>query len=149
MPEFESTVYTNQNVISFVGYDQEFSSKLLDCKYVDYKRVIFEGGNKVTVNKIDFLDAVKSAIITSNAETNAIELNFGSDSYIKSKGGQNESVIGFDCDCSFDCSMAINAKYLSDTISAIEDEAIEIGIDDKGLSFNTSTINSIITKVKI
>lgn len=150
-PVFHGGVYKNNNILAFIGDNEQFKTKLIDGQYVPYDRVIFESDQLVNVNKSDIIDAIKSVSITSNTETNSIVLHVGKESYVKSKAQNDESIIGFDTDDGFnhEIEKGFNWSYLIDALKSIESEQITIGFCEKGAVISDDNINNIVMGVKI
>jgi len=151
-PLIDGATYYNNNIIALIGDNEQFKCKLIDAKYVDYRRAIFEKEHQVDVNKADFIDAIKSAMITSNTETKSILLHFGKESYIESKTQKDKSTIGFECSQPVEIEgfeIGSNSSYLLDAVNSIEPDQVAIGLCERGFVISDENINNIIMRVKV
>lgn len=126
----EGVVKCNQNIISFIGTDIIVKSKLLDGKYPDIKRAIQTPSVIMTVDAAELAEAVKSAQVTANTETNAIRLYAGKDCAIESTGAKRDnSRVEFYASVEGEYEGGFNAKYLIDALSYYDGD-IQIGFSD-------------------
>jgi len=105
--------------------------RLIDEKYPDYKAVIpTENPNKLTLNRNDFLTAVKRVSITSNKTTHQIRLKIaGSELNISAEDidFENESQEKLNCQYSGeDMEIGFNSKYLAEMIAAVDSNDLNL-----------------------
>lgn len=147
--DIDGKVYLSNNVLSFVSDEYSFKSKLIDGKYVPYEKIIpSKFTSNVTVNREDFIDAVKAAKINSPDSGN-IFFKFGKDSEIKSRSGKNEdAVIGFDCESSNEFEMGFNSSYLIEALNMLSLDSIDIKFTDGQLYIEQEGVANLISMVK-
>lgn len=99
--------------------------RLIDEKYPDYRAVIpTENPNKLTVERADFLMAVKRVSITSNKTTHQIRLKItGSELTISAEDIDFENESQEKMTCSYegeDMEMGFNSKYLLEMLTTMD-----------------------------
>lgn len=145
-------VYFNQNVLCIEFDNLMFKTKLVDGKYVSYERLIPSYTKSISVNKTEFIDSIKSAMITANEKSRAVIFSFGDESTVRSKSGSgHDSVIGFESDCSECFEVAVNSDYILAAISNSESEEVKIQYKDETspLFIGGEIINSIVMPVRV
>jgi len=127
----EVTVEFNRSNAHFSTSDLSLICRLIDEKYPDYKAVIpTENPNKLTLNRNDFLTAVKRVSITSNKTTHQIRLKIaGSELNISAEDidFENESQEKLNCQYSGeDMEIGFNSKYLAEMIAAVDSNDLNL-----------------------
>ena len=148
--DIEGKVYLSNNILSIISSDHSFKSKLIDGKYVPYQKIVpTEFKSTVTVNREDFIDAVKAAKINS-PESGNVFFKFGKESEIKSRSGKNEdAVIGFDCESTSEFEIGFNSSYLIDALSMLTLESIDMKFTDSQLYVEQAGVINLISMVRI
>lgn len=129
-------VCVNENQVSFAADEIEFTSRLIDGNFPNYKQIIPEGNDtKAIVKASDLASVLKVASLFARESANSVNI------FIRSKGkievsanssqiGDSSSTIeaqveGKDGDISF------NSKYILDVLASTKDENVEFEISGK------------------
>ncbi len=120
--------FNRQNAHFQIG-EQTLICRLIDEKYPDYRAVIpTENPNKLTIERSEFLMAVKRVAITSNKTTHQIRIKLaGSDLTISAEDidFENESQEKLTCNYEGeDMEIGFNSKYLLEMINNIDASTI-------------------------
>lgn len=121
----------NQQNAQFQFGEQSLICRLIDDKYPDYKAVIpTENPNRLTVDRADFLMAVKRVSITSNKSTHQIRLKMTPTELTISAEDidfENESVERMPCSFEGDeMEIGFNSKYFLEMLSNMDASTITI-----------------------
>ena len=148
--DISGTVFLSDNVMSIIDESYEFKCKLIDGKYIGYERAIPQSSvNNVSVERADFIDAIKAAQINAPDSGNVI-FHFCDESTIRSRSGRNEDAkIGFDCETSADFEMSFNSSYLIDALKVIKSESVELLFTDSQMYFREGGILNVISMCRI
>lgn len=111
-------------------YSIEFTTKMIDGKYPDYRRVLPSHQQRVaTVNIEDFKRAIQRVSILSNEKDGCIIINF-TNGEIKLTASNREQDEAYEyLDVSYDSDeieVAFNAQYLSDILNCLDSANAEI-----------------------
>jgi len=136
--EEEVAVEISPNQANFTFSNIRLISKVIDGKFPDYNRVIPIGHqNKLTVNRMDVLQAMQRASILSNEKYHGIRLVLGANSLrlISSNSEQEEAeeelevaYAGESLDVGF------NVTYLIDVLNNVQSETVEFSFADANSS---------------
>lgn len=143
--DIKGDAFLSENVFSIIDDGYSFKCKLIQGKYVSYERAIPSKFNHtVTVNRDDFIDAVKAAKINA-PDTGNVLFSFGPESKITSRSSKNEDAsIGFDCDADGEFEMGFNSSYLLDALNAIHSDSVLIQFtDSQACIINDLSVNVI------
>ena len=153
MPEIGGgKVYYNQNILCVEYDDLIFKTKLIDGKYVSYERLIPSYDKSIAVNKTEFIDSIKSAMITANEKSRAVIFEFCDESTVRSKSGTgHDSSIGFESDCAESIELAINSDYLLAAVNNAESEDLKIQYKDgtSPVFIEGEIVNSLVMPVRV
>ncbi len=121
----EVSVNYNRSNALFTFGDVSLICRLIDEKYPDYKAVIpAENPNKLTIDKSEFLMAVKRVSITSNKTTHQIRLKLaGSELTISAEDIDFENESQEKLACTYegeDMEIGFNSKYLMEMLSNMD-----------------------------
>ncbi len=121
----------NRQNAQFQFGEQSLTCRLIDEKYPDYKAVIpTENPNRLTVDRGDFLMAVRRVSITSNKSTHQIRLKMTSSELTISAEDidfENESVEKMACSyLGDDMEIGFNSKYLLEMLNNMDAAMITI-----------------------
>ena len=149
-PTITGDVYLSDNVLSIVNEFESFKCKLIDGKYPDYKSVIpKEFNHEVTVNRLDFIDALKAARINA-PESGNVAIKFCNESIINSRSGkQEDAAIGFDCETSSDFDMGFNSSYLIEALSVLNCDSVEMKFTDNLVYIESDGIKNTVAMCRI
>lgn len=112
------------------SYSIEFTTKMIDGKYPDYRRVIPNHQQRVaTVNIEDFKRAIQRVSILSNEKDGCIIINFTNGEIKLSASNRDQDEAYEYLDVSYDSDeieIAFNAQYLSDILNCLDSGNAEI-----------------------
>ncbi len=126
----------NDNQILFASNDLEFTSRLIEGQFPNYKQIIPETNEtKATVSRQDFINIIKIASLFAKENANSINLNIKSKGKIEvsansSQIGESSSFVeatveGKEGDISF------NSKYLIDVLNNIKEQKVSFEMSGK------------------
>lgn len=131
-------VFLGANHIRIIDTEFSFTSKLVDGRFPDYRRVLPRNGDKVLETNKDALKQVLSrASILSNEKFKGVRLNFSS-SELKITANnpeqeQAEEVIEIDFPFD-DVEIGFNVSYVLDVLNALKDEVVKFTLADANSS---------------
>jgi DNA polymerase-3 subunit beta len=146
-------IYISDNILSIVDSvnQSSFKCKLVDGRYPEYKKVVPKKStvkHEATVNRVDFIDAIKAAQINMPDSGNVL-FTFGENT-IKSRSGKNEyAEVGFDCDCSSNFEMSFNSSYLLGALSSLISDKVTMGFTDSQVVIECDGMTNIISMCRI
>ncbi|MCD4693951.1 DNA polymerase III subunit beta, partial [bacterium] len=129
-------IFISDSQVLFKTEKTELVSRLIEGQYPDYKQIIpKDSKTKSTINRQEFLQAVKASALFSKVGINDISIDFPKDknqTIISSVSGQTgENVVEIDSQTKGeDNSIIVNYQYLLDGLKNMEDENVEIFIID-------------------
>lgn len=131
-------VYLGSNHIRIIDSEFSFTSKLVDGRFPDYRRVLPRNGDKVFVTGKEQLRQVLSrASILSNEKFKGVRLNF-SNSLLKitannpeQEQAEEELEIDFPYE---DLEIGFNVSYVLDVLNAIKDDEVKFTLADSNSS---------------
>lgn len=134
--EEEIKISINENQILFLGSDLEFTSRLIEGQFPNYKQIIpEENDTKTVVGKNEFLNVLKVATLFGRESGNSINISLNTKGKIEvtansAQLGESDSIIesaveGKDGEISF------NGKYILDVLSNLKDEKVDFEISGK------------------
>ena len=134
--ELEVEMFISENQILFTFGSIELVSRLIEGQYPDYEQIIPAGpGTLATINKAEFVQAVKASAIFSKTGINDINLDFPADKnrvIITSESSQvGENTINLDASVKGkDNGIVINYRYLLDGINNINTNDLKLEVID-------------------
>ncbi len=134
--EKETEVYISENQILFINGSTELVSRLIEGQYPDYKQIIPDKTKtSVTLDKTEFIRAVKTSSLFSKKGVNDINLDFPEGKnqvIISSASGQTgENIVEIDAQKKGkDNSVVINYQYLLDGLKTIEEDFVKLEVVD-------------------
>lgn len=142
-------VFLSKSNISVIGDHEYFKCKLIDGQYPSYERVIPSDLDKhVTVNRIDFIDALKAAIVSAPSDNKMVRFIAGDESRLESVvNGVSSATIGFDCECNHNVESGFNSSYLLDAFNAVQSECITMQFNDTAMMIDQDGIKIIVMRV--
>lgn len=131
-------VQIGSNHIRIFSNDFIFTSKLVDGRFPDYRRVLPKDGDKIIESSKDVLkNAFSRASILSNEKFKGVRLNL-SDNELKITANnpeQEEAVEIVDIDYhSGDLEIGFNVAYLIDVFNALSSESVKVSLSDANSS---------------
>lgn len=131
-------IFLGSNHIRIIDSEFSFTSKLVDGRFPDYRRVLPRNGDKVFETNKDALRQVLSrASILSNEKFKGVRLNF-SDTNLKitannpeQEQAEEEIEINFPYG---ELEIGFNVSYVLDVLSAIKDENVKFTLADANSS---------------
>ena len=127
-------IQTSENKIQFKIGKVKLTSKVIDGKFPDYRKVIPTGNDKtVTVVSSDFVQAIERVITVSLDRKEGVKLNLGKDnikfSVNSTNSGDGNEVIKSNF-TGEEMIVSFNSKYLTDIASEIEDKNLKLNLKD-------------------
>ncbi|WP_206485923.1 DNA polymerase III subunit beta [Thalassotalea sp. G2M2-11] len=136
--EEEVQVYLGSNHIRIIDNEFSFTSKLVDGRFPDYRRVLPRNGDKVLTTDNNHLRQVLSrASILSNEKFRGVRLNF-SNSELKITANnpeQEQAEEVLEVDFPYDeVEIGFNVNYVLDVLNAIKDDSVKFTLADANSS---------------
>jgi DNA polymerase III subunit beta len=127
-------IRTSESKIQFKIGSAKLTSKVIDGKFPDYKKVVPTGNNKtLTVTSFDFVQAIERVITVSLDRKEGVKLYLGKDnikfSVNSTNSGDGHEVIKSNF-TGEDMIVSFNSKYLTDIASEVEDKNLKINFKD-------------------
>ena len=121
----------NKNNCFFVLGDTQVIIRLIDAKYPDYNAVIpYDNANKLTLDRVDFLNSLRRIAIYANKSTNQVVLNITDASLTISAQDldfSNEATEQLSCEYTGDpMNIGFNAKFLIEMLGVLTTDQINI-----------------------
>jgi DNA polymerase III subunit beta len=136
--EEEIQVFLGSNHIRIIDTEFSFTSKLVDGRFPDYRRVLPRNGDKVLESQKDELRQVLSrASILSNEKFKGVRLNFSAnDLKITANNPEQEQAeevieVNFPYE---ELEIGFNVSYVLDVLNAIKDERVKFTLADANSS---------------
>ena len=131
----EIEIIIGESEISFMVGDSQLISQLTEGKYPDYQKIIPESTTTtIECDKDKLVEAVKVSSVFARESSHGITLKVTKDELTldaqMSDVGENTIKIPVK-KTGKDASININAKYITDILSVINDKTVIIGINDK------------------
>ena len=144
--EEEVQVFLGSNHIRIIDKAFSFTSKLVDGRFPDYRRVLPRNGDKVMETSKDKLRQVLSrASILSNEKFKGVRLNFAN-SLLKITANnpeQEQAEEEIEVDFPYDeLEIGFNVSYVLDVLSAIKDSTVKFTLADANSSVVIEGSNS-------
>ena len=136
--EEEIQVYLGSNHIRIIDNEYSFTSKLVDGRFPDYRRVLPRNGDKVLeTNKDELKQVLSRASILSNEKFKGVRLNFNaSELKITANNPEQEQAeevieVNFPYE---DLEIGFNVSYVLDVLNAIKDKEVKFTLADANSS---------------
>lgn len=130
----EVQIYLGSNHIRIVDREFSFTSKLVDGRFPDYRRVLPRNGDKILETNKDQLKQVLSrASILSNEKFKGVRLNFSSDELKITANNPEQEQAEEVLEISFPfeaIEIGFNVSYVLDVLNAVKDETIKFTLSD-------------------
>jgi DNA polymerase-3 subunit beta len=129
-------VCINENQISFAAPEVEFTSRLIEGSFPNYKQIIPDNSDtKALVNVADFTSVLKVASLFARESANSVNI------FVRSKGkieinatssqiGDSSSVVSAEVSGK-DGEISFNSRYILDVLGNLKDDKIEFEISGK------------------
>ncbi|NMP17840.1 DNA polymerase III subunit beta [Thalassotalea sp. Y01] len=131
-------IFLGSNHIRIIDTDFSFTSKLVDGRFPDYRRVLPRNGDKVLITPKDDLRQVLSrASILSNEKFKGVRLNFSANELkITANNPEQESAEEYlEIDFPYEAlEVGFNVSYILDVLSAIKDDNVKFTLSDANSS---------------
>ncbi len=131
-------VFLGSNHIRIIDTEFSFTSKLVDGRFPDYRRVLPRNGDKIfETNKEGLRQVLFRASILSNEKFKGVRLNFSREllkitaNNPEQEQAEEELEINFPYD---DLEIGFNVSYVLDVLSAIKDENVKFTLADANSS---------------
>lgn len=134
----EIQVYLGSNHIRIIDSEFSFTSKLVDGRFPDYRRVLPRNGDKIFVtNKEQLRQVLSRASILSNEKFKGVRLNF-LNSLLKITANnpeQEQAEEELEIDFPYEeLEIGFNVSYVLDVLNAIKDEEVKFTLADANSS---------------
>jgi len=134
----EVQVFLGSNHIRIIDTEFSFTSKLVDGRFPDYRRVLPRNGDKVMeTNKDQLRQVLSRASILSNEKFKGVRLNFAN-SLLKITANnpeQEQAEEELEVDFPYDeLEIGFNVSYVLDVLSAIKDPMVKFTLADANSS---------------
>lgn len=119
--EGDVEIFIDENQALFKTEDLEFTTRLIEGDFPDYKKIIPESSEtKVKLKKDEFLSAIKAVSLFSRESTNSVNLNVNKKGEVEvsspqSQSGDSTAVIAAEVEGGGG-EITFNSKYLSDVL---------------------------------
>ncbi|MBL4908873.1 MAG: DNA polymerase III subunit beta [Alteromonadaceae bacterium] len=127
-------VYLGSNHIRIIDTEFSFTSKLVDGRFPDYRRVLPRNGDKVLeANKEQLRQVLSRASILSNEKFKGVRLNFLNNELkiTANNPEQEEAEEIIEIDFPYDeLEIGFNVSYVLDVLNAIKDEKVKFTLAD-------------------
>lgn len=136
--EEEIQIYLGSNHVRIIDTEYSFTSKLVDGRFPDYRRVLPRNGDKVLeTNKDELKQVLSRASILSNEKFKGVRLNFA-ESELKITANnpeqeQAEEVIEVEFPFA-DVEIGFNVNYVLDVLNAVKDVNVKFTLADANSS---------------
>lgn len=131
-------IFLGSNHIRIIDKDFSFTSKLVDGRFPDYRRVLPRNGDKVLTTKKDKLKQVLTrASILSNEKFKGVRLNFSpSELKITANNPEQEQAEEYlEIDFPYDSlEVGFNVSYIIDVLNAIKEDGVKFTLSDANSS---------------
>lgn len=115
-----------------------FTTKLIDGKFPDYRRVVPRGGDKLaTLGHDSFKQSLQRVAILSNEKLRGVFLNFQQDSLQLRANNPEQDEAVEDLNMQYQGStleMSFNAQYILDVLSALDGEDVQMQMSEANQS---------------
>jgi len=126
--EKEVKIKVTPNFVKFSIGKTEFSTKLIDSKFPEYRRVIPKVTNlSIPINRLELKESLTRAAVLSTEKFKAIRLEFSKNNLLATihnpehEEAEEEMVIAYEGE---NFSIGFNVNYLVDVLSRVKDEQI-------------------------
>lgn len=131
-------IFLGSNHIRIIDTEFSFTSKLVDGRFPDYRRVLPRNGDKILKSDKDQLKQVLSrASILSNEKFRGVRLNFSATELKITANNpeqeQAEEIISVDFPFS-EVEIGFNVNYVLDVLNAIKDDVVKFTLADANSS---------------
>jgi DNA polymerase-3 subunit beta len=131
-------IFLGSNHIRIIDTEFSFTSKLVDGRFPDYRRVLPRNGDKVfETNKEALRQVLSRASILSNEKFKGVRLNF-SESNLKITANnpeQEQAEEEIEIDFPYgDLEIGFNVSYVLDVLTAIKDDKVKFTLADANSS---------------
>lgn len=134
----EINLYLGSNHIRIIDSEFSFTSKLVDGRFPDYRRVLPRNGDKIFVTDKEQLRQVLSrASILSNEKFKGVRLNFSNSLLTITANNPEQEQAEEELEIDFpyeNLEVGFNVSYVLDVLSAIKDEKVKFTLADANSS---------------
>ncbi len=128
------SMYSGENKIKFSIGNIYLTSKVIDGKFPDYKKVIPMNNDKIlVVSSSDFISSIERVASVSIDRKEGVKLQIKKDniqlSVNSASSGDGNEIIKADFDAE-NLNISFNSKYLIDIASEVEDKRLKINLKD-------------------
>ncbi|WP_068547036.1 DNA polymerase III subunit beta [Thalassotalea crassostreae] len=131
-------IFLGSNHIRIIDSNFSFTSKLVDGRFPDYRRVLPRNGDKVlSINKEELRQVLSRASILSNEKFKGVRLNFETNELkITANNPEQEQAEEYlEIEYPFDSlEIGFNVSYIIDVLGAIKDDKVKFTLSDANSS---------------
>jgi DNA polymerase-3 subunit beta len=131
-------IFLGSNHIRIIDTEFSFTSKLVDGRFPDYRRVLPRNGDKVfETNKEALRQVLSRASILSNEKFKGVRLNFSASNLKITANNPEQEQAEEEIEINFpygDLEIGFNVSYVLDVLSAIKDENVKFTLADANSS---------------
>jgi len=122
------SIHITPNFVKFILPNSEFSTKLIDSKFPEYKRVIPNNTTlAISINRSELKESLVRASVLSTEKFKAIRLEFSENNLLATIHNPEHEEAEEEMDIVYtgeDFSIGFNINYLVDVLSSVTDEEI-------------------------
>ena len=131
-------IFLGSNHIRIIDTEFSFTSKLVDGRFPDYRRVLPRNGDKVfETNKEALRQVLSRASILSNEKFKGVRLNFSASNLKITANNPEQEQAEEEIEINFpygDLEIGFNVSYVLDVLTAIKDENVKFTLADANSS---------------
>lgn len=128
-PEFLCATFTVSNKYGD-EYSVEFTTKLIDAKYPDYRRVLPTNNNKIAqLNKTEFKEALQRVSILSNEKLRSVDLMITENEVELTTQDNDKNQAIEHVEASFNADefeISFDSQYLTEILNQVQSDRVEI-----------------------
>ncbi|WDE11921.1 DNA polymerase III subunit beta [Thalassomonas haliotis] len=142
----EIQVFLGSNHIRIIDQEFSFTSKLVDGRFPDYRRVLPRNGDKVLeTNKDQLRQVLSRASILSNEKFKGVRLNFNQSELKITANNPEQEQAEEEIEINFpyeELEIGFNVSYVLDVLNAIKDSEVKFTLADANSSVVIEGCNS-------
>jgi len=139
-------IFLGSNHIRIIDVEFSFTSKLVDGRFPDYRRVLPRNGDKVfETDKAQLRQVLSRASILSNEKFKGVRLNFSNSLLKITANNPEQEQAEEELEIEFpygDLEIGFNVSYVLDVLNAIKDEKVKFTLADANSSVVIEGSNS-------
>lgn len=119
------------------------TTKLIDCKFPDYRNVIPKNQPiAIELNRTQLLDTIKRVGLVLDGYNSGIAMEFSENGLrLVARANEEEADESIDIENGSDLVIGMNARYIIDALSALESDTVVLGFTDANSSMRIESSN--------